>query len=112
MASDKLILTIEVQGSGSVIVVPEKDKYDRNENVTLSAMPDDNWEFSHWEVDLTGDQNPATITMTRNKYVRAVFTRITLNVTVSPPGVGKVTKDPDKTYYNKNESVTITAEPI
>ena len=112
VASDKLILTIEVQGSGSVVIIPEKDKYDRNENVTLSAIPSDNWEFSHWEVDLTGNQNPATITMTRNKYIRAVFTLITLNVTVSPPGVGKVTKDPDKTYYNKNESVTITAEPV
>jgi len=112
VAADKFILTIEVQGSGSIIVVPEKDKYDRNESVTLSAIPSDNWEFSHWEVDLTGNQNPATIIMSRNKYVRAVFTSITLNITVSPVGVGKVTKSPDKTYYNKNESVTITAEPV
>jgi hypothetical protein len=109
---DKFILTIEVQGDGNVIVVPEKDRYDRNESVTLTAVPGGNMEFSHWEVDLTGNQNPVTIVMSRNKYIRAVFTGITLNVTVYPEGVGRVIKNPDKTYYNKNESVTLTAETI
>jgi hypothetical protein len=101
-----------VQGDGNVIVVPEKDRYNRNESVTLTAVPGENMEFSHWEVDLTGSQNPTTIIMSRNKYIRAVFTGITLNVTVYPEGVGRVIKNPDKTYYNKNESVTITAEPV
>jgi hypothetical protein len=109
---DKFILTIEAQGDGNVIVVPEKDRYDKNESVTLTAVPGGNMEFSHWEVDLTGNQNPVTIVMSRNKYIRAVFTGITLNVTVYPEGVGRVIKNPDKTYYNKNESVTITAETI
>ncbi|MFP4365515.1 MAG: InlB B-repeat-containing protein [Bacteroidales bacterium] len=43
------------------------------EQVTLEAVPATGWEFSHWEGDVTGSDNPLTITMDADTDVIAVF---------------------------------------
>lgn len=49
------------------------DGYTYNSEVELTAVPDNGWRFVRWEGDLTGDANPALLTMDRNKSVTAVF---------------------------------------
>ncbi len=48
-------LTVNVTGDGQVLRVPNKINYGCNEAVILTAVPDNNWSFSGWNGDLTGD---------------------------------------------------------
>jgi uncharacterized repeat protein (TIGR02543 family) len=66
-------LTITITGSGSVTKNPNKTTYTYNEIVTLTAVPASGWAFNSWSGDLTGGQNPKTITMNGNKAVTALF---------------------------------------
>lgn len=69
-------LNIIVQGEGTVseeIVLSKGTNYEHNTMVKLTANPAEGWRFSHWEGDLTGSTNPATVTMDSSKDVKAVF---------------------------------------
>jgi hypothetical protein len=67
-------LTVNITGNGSVTLDPPGGSYPRNTVVTLTADPDDGESFIEWQDDLTGSNNPETITMNTNKTVTAVFT--------------------------------------
>ena len=114
--SEKFTLYVSKTGQGSVTKVPDKETYNKNENVELTAQPDTGWEFSQWQGDLSGSDNPKNITMNSNKNVTAIFTQIipdtyTLTISASPSNGGAVGKNPDKQSYNENESITINATP-
>ena len=68
------ILTIIIDGQGTVTKDPDQAMYAYNTIVELSAIPDENWVFSSWSGDITGDENPKNITMDGNKTVTAHFT--------------------------------------
>jgi hypothetical protein len=65
-------LTETVQGQGTL--EPSGGTYLMGEKVVLMAIPGTSRVFSQWEGDLTGDDNPATLTMDSNKNIKAVFT--------------------------------------
>ncbi|MBA4313470.1 MAG: hypothetical protein C0417_12675 [Chlorobiaceae bacterium] len=81
------ILTIQIVGSGTVLKNPNYLSYTPGATVTLTAKPTliealkivpntpepISWKFDHWEIDLTGTQNPKNIIMNGNKTVKAVF---------------------------------------
>ena len=58
---------------GSVTVTPMKRDYNPGETVTLTAKPFAPSVFSGWTGDLSGSNNPTTLTMNGNKKVRARF---------------------------------------
>jgi hypothetical protein len=60
-------------GGGSIEISPNKTSYAEGEVVTITANPEPNFEFNHWEGDLDGTENPATITMDADKDITAVF---------------------------------------
>jgi len=101
-------LTITIDGSGSVTKNPNQATYTYGQVVTLTAVPGTGWAFSSWTGDLTGSQNPKTITMNGNKAVTAHF------LDTAPPqisGVARATSDPldtDPTYGWVNVSCTVT----
>lgn len=66
-------LTVNTTGSGSVTVNPSGGVYNPGTVVTLTATPAFGFQFSGWSGDLSSASNPATITMTGNKTVTAVF---------------------------------------
>jgi uncharacterized repeat protein (TIGR02543 family) len=81
-------LTIQISGSGRVLKSPNQTNYTPGTSVTLTGIGSEfaaqqgvtpnipapiSWEFDHWEIDLTGTQNPKTIIMNGNKTVKAVF---------------------------------------
>jgi hypothetical protein len=82
-------LTIQISGSGRVLLSPNQTSYAAGTSVTLTGVGNDfsmqqrvvtpnrpapvSWEFNHWEIDATGTTNPITIIMDRNKTVKAVF---------------------------------------
>jgi uncharacterized repeat protein (TIGR02543 family) len=60
--------------------------------VQLTATPAAGWTFSGWSGDLSGSDNPATITMDGNKTVTATFTEVPeYSLTVNVVGTGDVT---------------------
>ena len=89
-------LTVQTQGNGSVD--PSGGTYESGTTVTLTATPDANWLFDHWEDDLAGSAHPSDIVMDTDKLVTAVFvaeTQYTLTTSVDA-GRGSVTLDPQQ----------------
>jgi hypothetical protein len=68
-------LTLTVAGNlgGTVTVDPVKERYEPTESVTLTAVPAAGYQFGQWRGDLTGPANPATLVMSANRTVEAVF---------------------------------------
>ena len=59
--------------SGQGVVTPSFGTYTEGTAVTITAIPDSGWEFSHWEGKISGNGNPATIRMESNKIIEAYF---------------------------------------
>jgi C1A family cysteine protease len=105
-------LTININGQGSVIKNPDKPTYPEYMTVELTAITQYGWVFDHWEGDLTGSNNPETITMNSDKTITAYFTELpqySLNIIYN--GKGTITKNPDYTTYPEGETVELTAIP-
>jgi hypothetical protein len=66
-------LNISTVGQGTVTLSPPGGIYEPAEHVTLKATADTLWEFSHWSGDLTGSDNPDTVTMDADKHITATF---------------------------------------
>ena len=82
---------------------PSGGSYASGTQVTLTAAPSAGWQLSGWGGDLSGSQNPATITMNSNKSVTATFAQqattpsvptITSPGSSSEPGPGLSTLTP------------------
>lgn len=66
-------LSVSVTGGGSVLKSPDQSVYTCGDPVELTANPDPDWVFTGWSGDLSGTDNPATITMDRARFVTANF---------------------------------------
>lgn len=96
----KYFLTILIEGQGDVRLEPDMEGwYVENTSVTLNAVADPDWNFSHWSGDLTGHENPATIIMDRNKTITAHFIQY---VDTTPPTV-EITKPINALYFFDTE---------
>jgi uncharacterized repeat protein (TIGR02543 family) len=73
-ATSQYTLAVNTIGSGSVGMNPSGGIYDAGTVVMLTASPSSGWQFSGWSGDLTGSNNPGTITMDADKNVTATFT--------------------------------------
>ncbi|NIO70361.1 MAG: hypothetical protein GTN71_15375, partial [Anaerolineae bacterium] len=110
-----LTVGVSPSGNGSVDKDPDQATYLYGEVVTLTVTADLGWTFSEWSGDLTGSDNPVTLTMDSDKTVTATLIQevYTLTVGVSPSGSGSVDKEPDQeTYlYGDVVTLTVTADP-
>ena len=103
----QFILTIIIDGQGTVLKNPNQSTYAYNTDVELTAVPDSSWIFSSWSGDLTGNQNPNTIKMTANKTVTAHFTQ---GEDMVPPFV-KIVR-PVNAIYILNKAIIPFKTPI
>ena len=67
-----LAITIEGQGS----VDPPGGAYDEGEWLTLTATPADGWRFYSWMGAVSGRDNPASVTMSEDRSLTAIFVPI------------------------------------
>ena len=105
-------LNITTDGNGSYSVEPDKDLYQHGESVTITAIPNEDYSFSHWSGDVESTDNPLNITITKNTNIKANYklkSSYSLNITTD--GNGSYSVEPDKDLYQHGESVTITAIP-
>ena len=66
-------LTVNLDGGGTVDLVPPGGLYNEGTSVELTAVPNGGWIFDSWSGDLSGSTNPETLTMDANKTVTATF---------------------------------------
>ncbi|NIM15164.1 MAG: PKD domain-containing protein [Candidatus Aminicenantes bacterium] len=107
-------LTTNTVGNGSITLDPPGGTYNEGTVVTLTAVPDAGWQFDGWSGDLSGTQNPTTITMNSDKNVTATFSQIPVpqyTLTVNTVGQGSVTLNPPGGVYDEGTVVTLTATP-
>ena len=74
---DLYTLSTAVIGDGSITLNPDGGVYQSGSEVELTAVADAGWTFIEWSGDLTGSENPESITMDGNKSVTATFADIT-----------------------------------
>jgi len=70
---DEYILTANASGSGAVGKDPDQATYHYGDQVQLTAEPSLGWTFSGWSGDLSGSDNPASLTIDGDKGVTASF---------------------------------------
>ncbi len=76
------------------------------------AVADEGYEFDHWEGDLTGSTNPASLVMDGSKTITAIFNAYyRLAVETDPTDGGTVTLEPSQPAegYMAGTEVTVTA---
>ncbi|MDZ7717390.1 MAG: hypothetical protein U5K72_01060 [Balneolaceae bacterium] len=110
-------LNVTIDGGGRVeenIVQSKMTDYEIGTEVELNAIADDGWVFVEWQGDLTGNENPQTLTMDEEKSVTAVFERKDYPLTISTEGQGNVSEEvveePAKDYAYETV-VELTANP-
>jgi hypothetical protein len=102
-------LTVNISGSGSVTKNPDKTTYHYGDVVQLTATADTGWNFSAWSGDLSGAENPKSITIDGNKSVTATFIQNEYTLLVTVNGSGSVSKSPDMGTYHYGDVVQLTA---
>ena len=95
------MLTVNTVGSG-VVQLNYAGPYYYGTSVQLTALPTSGWGFDHWEGDLAGSANPATLTFTGNMQVTAYFVLPQLYVDPS-----SIQKGPGDTYTTFQTSVMV-----
>lgn len=86
--------------------------------IRLTPRPAVGWIFDHWEGDLSGNADPASVTASRAMNITAVFTRLQFNLTVTVSGQGTVTQRLAapaslrvKSAYDSGATVELSATP-
>ena len=103
-------------GTGIVTVSPSQATYHYGDVVTITAGVGAGETFGNWSGDLSGNNNPETLTISDNHTVTAHYNHIeyNLNITISEPFPGggtDVTKSPDQATYHYGDVVSLTAVP-
>ena len=112
-------LTTNVQGEGSIsetiINTGKSTDYDSGTRVSLEAIPAQGYYFTGWSGALTGDNNPAELTIDSPKSVTATFEKLSYELRVQTIGEGSVSEqiiDTGKsTDYLYDTTVRLTATP-
>jgi prophage antirepressor-like protein len=109
-------LTVTNDGHGSVTLDPAGGIYSSGTIVTLTPVPNTNYQFLSWTGTNAGDISYSagvySIAMDGNKSIRANFILITTyTLTASSSGHGSVTLNPPGGTYASGTTVTLTPVP-
>lgn len=69
-------LTIDIIGDGTVTKTPDKESYEKNEKVTLKAVPAEWHNFAFWEGTYNLSKPETVIVMEKDTHLKANFGRI------------------------------------
>lgn len=109
----KTMLSVNIISNGDVSINSDKDTYDVNESVTLTAIADPNHHFIKWSGNI-GNANPNDLTinvpMDESRSIVAHFAIDTFNLDINIDGNGSVIINPEKDIYDYGTKVTLTAD--
>ncbi|KAA3658464.1 MAG: DUF5123 domain-containing protein [Calditrichaeota bacterium] len=107
------VLSVTIEGRGSVKLNPPGGLYEDSTEVTLTAVPADSstW-FSKWTGDVSSTENPLTLLITEDVSVTAVFESLPeYNILTWITGQGSVLFDPPGETWVQGTIVKVTAKP-
>ena len=84
----QLTTTVSPTEGGSIS--PSSGVYAQGEMITLTATPSTGWRFVRWEGDWSSNQNPSTLTMTKDYSVVGIFEKRNYPLTINIEGYGEV----------------------
>ncbi|MBF0103636.1 MAG: hypothetical protein HQK77_22280 [Desulfobacterales bacterium] len=96
--------------SGTISVSPNKESYNMDETITVTASANPCYTFIGWSGDVSGTNPTFTLTMNGNKLVRANFILKPFTLKVIAEN-GTVTQSPNTSTYDCNSKVTLTPVP-
>lgn len=93
----KYNLTKQISGQGTTVPAPGVTAYNCGSVIAITAAPAQGWKFDHWEGAASGSELKASVEMTSDKQITAVFTEVVVPptkaiITISVTGSG--TTDP------------------
>jgi formylglycine-generating enzyme required for sulfatase activity len=103
-------LTTNVTGAGSVSP-SSGGVYDTGALVELTATPEEGWRFDYWSEDLTGSENPVSITMDTAKSVTATFSINQYTLTYTAGDNGSITGATSQTVNYGTNGTAVEAVP-
>ncbi len=104
-------LELNIEGEGDVVVEPEQEDYEEGTEVTLTAVPEEGWEFVEWVGDVESEEEVITVVMDENKSLTAYFYEDVEHfyLIVKIQGEGHVELDPERDRYVDGSEVELTA---
>lgn len=109
-------ISIAQPANATITLLPQKDTYDLDETVTASIAVDNHYIFSGWTGDLSGTDNPASFTVTKNMAIGANITidqsnppasySVTLN---QPTEGGQIIIEPIQSSYYEGTQIKLIA---
>jgi hypothetical protein len=110
----RLAINVTPTDSGQITLAPAQpaEGYVASKMVTITATASAGYTFSHWEGDLTGSINHASLVVEKNKTITAVFSPLyRLTVNADPLSGGTVSPTPPQPAegYVEGTIVTLTA---
>lgn len=109
-------LTVTATVGGTVTKSPDKNNFEENETVTLTAEPDEGYTFAGWSGDVSGSSSSVSVKMDGDRDITAEFIvdngRPTYSLDVTVSGSGIVEIAPEKTYYDSGAVVTLTVYTV
>src|SRR5450759_280254 len=107
-------LTLNAGSGGSITGATSGTQYLAGTQVTLTAVPENLYQFTGWSGGATGTINPVTVTMDADKTVNASFELIppiNYTLTLNAGSGGSITGATSGTQYLAGTQVTLTAVP-
>ncbi len=106
-------LTINAEEGGTTDPEPGTYSYEEGEEVTIEAVPEEDWLFVGWSGDIEREETEITIFMDEDKEVNAHFEEDIdyYELLVFFEGQGEVNIDPDEEEYAEGSEVDLTAVP-
>ncbi len=104
-------ITNTTPGGGTITMDPPAGPYLSNRVVTLTATAANGWTFAGWSGDISGTNNPTTVTMTGNKNVKAIFTTSLFLGVSGGAANGSLQTNPVSPVYAYGQQVIVSAIP-
>ena len=114
---EKVTLTITTTTGGTTSPGPGTYTYDKDSQVTVTAIPDNGYEFLSWGLNgYVSYNNPITVRMTKSLTLKAWFKPVspppqTFLLTISVSGNGTTDPAPGSYSHTAGTQVTVTAIP-
>jgi len=105
-------LTITATAGGTTDPAPGAYVYASGSSVIITAVPDANYKFIHWEIDGSNvTDNPITVLMDKDYTLHAVFELLTYRLTILSSDGGTTDPVPGTYTYVNGTYVSVTAIP-
>ncbi len=103
-------LDIQIEGEGDTTPPVGTHSYGSGTEISITADPEEGWEFSSWGGDCSGD-GECNLVMDENKSVTATFSEKEYNLDIEIEGEGTVSRNPIKAVYKHGDEVVLNANP-